>query len=226
MNKKVKIMVVVVAVLMVLGLASAIAYARMEDQKPQQVNGKVSLDQFDGQPVMGKQDAPVTIVEFGDFKCPGCGYFATNYFSKLKKDFIDTGRANFKFVNYPFVGPDSLTAAAASEYVWKNSPDDFWKYYEGIFKNQKDEKEVWATTDALISIAKEAGVHLDFSDMKRSIDTQEFEDVVVADLNFARSLGINSTPTFVVNGYAIKAGGLSYDQIKDFINSAIKKGGK
>ncbi|WP_240416519.1 DsbA family protein [Paenibacillus periandrae] len=223
MYKKVKYVVIVVAVLMVISTIVGIALAKNKDKKPKELSISVSLTYFDDQPTKGKMDAPVSIVEFGDFKCPGCQYFAETIFPNLVRDYIDSGKANFKFVNYPFLGPDSLTAAAAGEYVAKKSPNEFWTYYEAIYKNQKNESLEWATIDYLIEIAKGVQIHVDYADMERSLKSGEYSEVVNRDLSFTRDLGIRGTPTLVVNGMVFGVGGLSYEEIKSTINNIIDK---
>ncbi|WP_044648386.1 DsbA family protein [Paenibacillus terrae] len=223
MKRKAKAVVISMSVLMVFCLLVAMVYANSKDNQPKAVKSGISLNHFDDQPVLGKKDAPATIIEFGDFKCPGCKHFASDIYPRLIKDYINTGKASFKFVNFPIIGPDSLTAAAAGEYVAKNSPEDFWAYYEQIFKLQKDESENWATIAYLVEIAKITKVKVDYKEMERSLKAGEFDEMVNKDLNFSRELGIRQTPTLVVNGMAIETGGLDYEQIKIAINDVISK---
>ena len=91
-------------------------------------SGAASIN-LDGQPVMGNASAPVTVVEFGDYRCPYCRQFETGEFTgpnnpgnigpfeKLKKNFIDTGKVKFSFINFAFLGPGSTKAAVAGECV-------------------------------------------------------------------------------------------------------------
>lgn len=223
MKRKIKAVVISVSVLLVFCLMVAMVYANSKDNQLKAVKSGISLDHFDNQPVLGKKDAPATIIEFGDFKCPGCKHFASDIYPKLIKEYINTGKANFKFVNFPFISPDSLTAAAAGEYVAKNSPEDFWVYYEQIYNLQKDESENWATIAYLVEIAKIAKVKVDYNEMERSLKAGEFDEMVNKDLNFSRGLGIRQTPTLVVNGMAIETGGLDYEQIRIAINDVINK---
>lgn len=63
---------------------------------------------YTGQPMMGKKDAPVKIAEFGDYKCIYCYQFEMTIFPKLKKDFIDTGKVQYYFMNYTILAQDSV----------------------------------------------------------------------------------------------------------------------
>ncbi|GAA0854173.1 DsbA family protein [Paenibacillus glucanolyticus] len=221
MNMRMKSVVVVIVVILVFSLMVAMVAAKGKKNDPQPLNENVSLSHFDVQPVLGDPNAPVSIVEFGDFKCPGCQYFAMNIYPEIVRDFIDTGKANFKFVNFPFLGPDSHTAAEASEYVLENSPEDFWTYFEEIYKNQGDESENWATIDYLITLAKQANVNVDYHDMEKSLLNGVFSEIVNEDLEFSRNLQIRQTPSLIVNGTLIQTGSMSYKQIKEAIEQAI-----
>lgn len=221
MNQGVKLAVIASSSLLILVFLITLATSRSEGAaKPIDMNESVTAH-FNKQPVQGDENAPISIVEFGDFKCPGCQFFAENIYPLVIRDFVEPGTANFKFVNYPFLGPDSITAAEASEYVLAKSPSDYWKFFKTIYQNQKSESTTWATVDYLIELAKAAGVDVDYADMKASLERGEYREVVEEDLAFSRELGIQQTPTLVVNGIAIKPGGLNYEQLKEEIQKAI-----
>lgn len=157
---------------------------------------------LDEQPALGSKDAPVTIVEMADFKCPACQNFDKNIIPKLKADFIDTGKAQLHFVNYPIISPnaDSRTAALAGEAVFKQNPDAFWDFYEAVYANQQDERKQWATADTLVGIAKDANLDLDFDKLKQDIEDETYEDNVDSDISIVRQVHANQTPTLFVNG--------------------------
>ena len=62
---------------------------------------------IDGQPTLGDSDAPVTVVEFGDFKCPACKVWGEDVFPQLVSDYVDTGKVKFSYVNVLFHGEES-----------------------------------------------------------------------------------------------------------------------
>lgn len=216
-----KLTVMGISSLMVLVFLIAFATSKTEGAaKPIAINEE-AIEHLNKQPVKGDENAGVSIVEFGDFKCPGCKFFAENIYPMIIEDFVEPGTANFKFVNFPFLGPDSLTAAEASEYVLAKSPSDYWRYFETIYQNQQSESTEWATIDYLVELAKTAGVNVDYTDMHRALENGDFSKVVAEDLAFSRELGIKQTPTLVVNGIAIQPGGLTYIQLKEEIQKAI-----
>lgn len=87
-------------------------------------------------PVLGQADAPVKIVEFGDYQCPSCKHVNELIKPELAKDYIDQGKVAFYFMNLPFIGSDSFTAALAAQSVYHQSNDAFWKYFDAIFERQ------------------------------------------------------------------------------------------
>lgn len=90
----------------------------------------------EGQPLLGNKDAAVTITEFGDYKCPSRKQWTETVFPDLKKDYIDKDQVNFSYINFVNEqhGRGSELSALASEQVWKEDPDSFWKFHEALYK--------------------------------------------------------------------------------------------
>ncbi|WP_134703335.1 thioredoxin domain-containing protein [Ammoniphilus sp. YIM 78166] len=158
--------------------------------------------QYDQQPLLGSKDAPVRIVEFADFKCPSCRLFDQDILPLVKKDFIDTGIAQFYFINYPIVSPngDSTTAAIAGEAVYNQNPEAFWSFYDAVFANQQDEKTTWATPDTLVQIARKANLPINFDQLKKDIEDSQFAEQVKGDIAIGNRAGVRGTPTLFING--------------------------
>ncbi|GGD63097.1 DsbA family protein [Paenibacillus nasutitermitis] len=177
---------------------------------------------YDQLPVMGQADAPVKIVEFGDYKCPSCKYFAEQIMPQLKADYIDTGKASLYFMNDTIIWEDSTTAALAAQAVFHQSNDEFWKYYEALFKNQQaDEHAVWATPDFLTELAKSNEIKVDYDKLRTDIENQTYLDEVKQHTNFAqRDAKVTATPTLLINGVKFE-NVFDYAALKKAIDSAI-----
>lgn len=181
---------------------------------------------YDKQPMLGDPDAPVKIVEFGDYKCPVCRQFDRQLFPKIKKDFVDKGKAAYYFMNYPIID-GSLPAELAGESVYHHQPKLFWKYHEVIYKNQKDEHEDWATTDFLVKLAKKHVPQIDAKQLRKDIDQKTYLDDVMADHKKGTEAGVTGTPTVFVNGKMVdEQTTFSYPALKDVINKAYEKAAK
>jgi len=188
------IMLIAAALIVIIGVVFAI----MEANKP------VKGESFDtaAHPTIGQAAAPIKMVEFGDFKCPSCKIFTTAVYPQLKKDFIDTGKVQLSFYNFPFIAPDSMSAAVAAQSVYHQNKDAFWTYYDSVFNKQPstDEKAPYATTDYLVGLAKTANLPVDFDLMKKDIDNLTYQNEVNADLTKGKDVKVTGTPTLFING--------------------------
>lgn len=175
---------------------------------------------YEAMPVLGSVDAPVKIVEFGDYKCPICRDFSQQIKPQLEKEFIETGKASFYFANYSFIGKDSVTAALAAEAVYQQNNDAFWTYNQAIYDNQQNENIEWATPEHLVQLAKDAKLPIDFDLLKSDIENKTYQKQVDRDNSLVRPLNIGGTPTVFVNGKAVS--NLDYATIKSTIEAALK----
>lgn len=175
----------------------------------------------DNMAVLGDKNAPVTIVEYGDFKCPSCQYFSQKIMPQLKKDYIDTGKVSVRFSNFPFIGEDSFTAAYAAQAVYHQNNDAFWTFYDTIYKNQQDEKKAWATPDYLVKLAQDAKLNINFDQLKKDIDGKTYKSDVDKQYSFGNDIGVHSTPTLYINGIPFTQFS-DYEALKQAIDKAQK----
>jgi len=156
-----------------------------------------------GQPSLGSPDAPVTVIEFGDWKCPHCKQFHDLAFPQLKEEYIDTDQVEFYFVNFPLslLGPDSRNAALGAECVYDMGEEYFWRYYDAIYENQQPEHEIWATPEFLADqVELHVNPEVDRDAFISCITDEEFGEVVDADFRLGADSGVASTPSIFVNG--------------------------
>ncbi|MFS0724291.1 thioredoxin domain-containing protein [Paenibacillus sp. 1P07SE] len=91
----------------------------------------------EGQPIAGGQSASVSIVEFGDYKCPSCKIWGEQVWPQLKQDYVDTGIASFAYINTMFHGEESVLAAQASEVIYAHHPEQFWDFHKAMFDSSR-----------------------------------------------------------------------------------------
>lgn len=144
----------------------------------------------------GDPNAPVTIIEFGDFQCPFCGRFATNTEPQLDAQYIEAGNVRFAYLHFAFLGEESFWAAEASECA--ADQEAFWEYHDQIFNNQSGENQGAFSQDNLKRFAGDLG--LDMEAFNACFDSGKYTDLVREDSAFAQSLGVRSTPSFLING--------------------------
>lgn len=172
-------------------------------------------------PVMGDSNAPVKIVEFGDYRCPSCKAFDLSIFPTIKKEFIDTGKASFYFVNFPFLGEGSVRAALAAQYVYHHQPDLYWQYHETLYKHQGSEQTQWATAEQLTLLGVQYVKGIKGTQLLNAIKQQTYIKEVKATKQKAADIGINSAPTIFVNGHEVDK--VSTASLKTAIQKAYKK---
>lgn len=152
-------------------------------------------------PRLGNVHAPVKVVEFGDFKCSACKYFHDNIFPQLQQTYIDTGTVQFYFMNFPFIGPDSTTAAEAGLAIFHQRPGAFWDYYNAMYNNQGSEQVDWATPNFILRLATHDVPGINYTLLGQEIAQQKYKSVVEAQYARGQQLGVNSTPTLFINGH-------------------------
>ncbi|MGG2067274.1 DsbA family protein [Bacillus sp. S14(2024)] len=202
-----------IAALIVIG---TIAYSIVSNKTE---NGKDTF-LYGTQQSLGEKDAPIHIVEFGDFKCPACRTWDATVLPRLKEEYINKGKVQLHFINFPFIGKDSDLGAAAGEAIYKQDPKAFWAFYDEIYQNQKNEDEKWITEDLLVNIVKQKLPSIDVTEFKKDLNSKEIKDKVQKDLDLAQKLKVQGAPSIYVNG---KLANPDYDSIKNAIEKEAKK---
>lgn len=163
----------------------------------------LSADQFsvsyEGQLSMEQESGPVKIMEFGDFKCPHCKTFNDQVLPQLKKDFIDTGKVQFFFTNFAFLGEDSHIAAQAGVAVYNQNKESFWQYYDEVYSNQKDPSNTWATPEFLVDLINRTIPEIDANQVSEDLKNRTYEETVYADKRDAEKIEVNKVPQVFVN---------------------------
>jgi protein-disulfide isomerase len=174
-----------------------------------------------GEMVLGKADAPVTIIEYASMTCSHCAHFATTTMPELKTRYIDTGKVRYMLREFPL---DPL-AAAGFMLARCAAKDDATKYYAMIhtlFADQANWAFVQKPLGPLLSIAKQAG--LSEQNFNACLANQSMLDKIEAIRKAAADkLGVNSTPTFFINGEK-HSGDMSIDEMAKLIEPYLKAG--
>lgn len=127
-----------------------------------------------------------------------------------------TGQVRFGYVHFAFLGPESLWAGAASECAAEQQK--FWEYHDYLFENWEGENQGTFSYDNLKRFAEELG--LDTAAFDVCLDSGRTEELVQQDIEFARQLGVRSTPTFAVNGKPVQ-GALPFAQFQSLIEQEL-----
>ena len=147
-----------------------------------------------GSPIMGNINAPITILEWGDYQCTFCYKFHQNTLDIINEDFIKTGKVKFIFKDFPLNGPDSKLAAEAS--YCAQDQEKYWQYHDELYKNWGGERTGWITRESLTKFAET--VDLDIEKFNKCLDDHKYENKVDLLYAFGKEIGIDATPSFLV----------------------------
>ena len=148
----------------------------------------------DDDPILGAEDAPITIVEFSDYECPYCRQWHSEVYSQL----IDTYGDQIRFVyrDFPLESIHSNANSAAQAANCANEQGVFWEYHDKLFSMEQG-----LGNEAYLEYASQ--LELDEAAFQECIGSGRYQDEVQSDFEFAANLGVRSTPTFFINGIAV-----------------------
>lgn len=160
--------------------------------------------------VIGSASAPLSIVEYADFKCPTCNRFFRGAYPEIQKNYIETGKAKIVFRNLPFIAEDSRTAAEGA--YCANDQGKFRQYHDLLFNQIWDEyygAGKVAEGEAASVFAPEqlkqlvVSIGIDTGQFDECLKTSKYKDAVTSDLAASERDGATGTPTFIIGNQKI-----------------------
>ena len=148
-----------------------------------------------GSPVLGNPDAPITIVEFGDYQCHQCHNWFVNTKPMIMRDYIETGKVNLVFVDFAFLGRDSPKAAQAT--YCADDQNKYWEYHSSLYTSQESKIDNgWASSERLKAFA--FNLNLDMELFNECLDSEKYSKRVQYNSQQARDNGVRGTPGFFI----------------------------
>ena len=180
---------------MIIGLIIGFIFISNEDNSDQKSNllSKEKLLE-NTPPIIGDVDAKITILEFGDYQCTFCYKFHQQTLEKIKESYIDTGKVNYTYKDFPLNGLDSILAAEAS--FCANEQGKYWEYHDTIFNNWAGERTGWITSNSLLDFAEQN--KLNVNEFTECVNNHKYTQKVIENQKFAENIGINATPSFLI----------------------------
>jgi protein-disulfide isomerase len=174
----------------------------------------------DGYWYKGQANAPVTVVEFGDFQCPSCGAAFQAIEPGIDQDYVDTGKITFVYHDFPL--PQHANAVPAAQAARAaGAQGKFWQMHDLLYARQS-EWENLSNSDAIARFKSYAGeLGLDQAAFNQALDNGTYASVITAAVNDGNAQGINATPTYLVDGQQTDAGSLTAA-----IDAALKAKGR
>jgi|TARA_B110000014_G_C20054632_1_gene548809 protein-disulfide isomerase len=191
-----KIAVCIVAVILVAAVTISFSSYLSEFNNVQSSSqDEIKAITFKNPPVLGSETATVTIVEVGDYQCEMCKLWFEQTRPQIIKNYVDTGKVNLVFIDMPFLGNDSITAAEAT--YCADEQGKYWDYHAKLYQLQQHVDDGWANTDRLSTIA--LNMDLNMEEFNECMNSKEYYSKVNFNKQKAKTdLGANSTPTFVI----------------------------
>lgn len=194
-------------------------------QPPSQPNTQQVKVSIDDDPMKGNPNAPITIIEFSDYECPFCGRFYFNTLPLIEENYIDTGKANFVYRDFPIqsIHRNAATAAVAAECA--DDQGMFWEFHNMIFEN----KSTWDKLEG-IDLLNEfeqyaSSLELNSEEFNSCLKSGKYLDEVRNDLQDGRDYGVDGTPGFFIGndkiGYVELKGAQPYENFKKVIDDML-----
>lgn len=185
------------------------------------------------EPYIGQASAPVTIAFWSDFQCPYCKAFELGGVTGITtppalpdiiKNYVDTGKARIVFMDYPFLGKDSVTAALYGRSIWKLYPTQYFAWRTAMYKAQDEEGDRGFGNAASIDKLNATIVGIDATKVIADVaaNTVAYQALIDVDKAELQKLASQpATPSFVI-GQQFIAGAYPYANFQAAIDAALK----
>lgn len=154
---------------------------------------------------MGDPNAPVKVEEFSDFQCPGCKQFSDILEPEIVDTYVATNKVYFIFTPFSFLGQESIAAAEAA--YCASDQGKFWEYKDILYANWNGENQGAFNNRRLLAFAEKLG--LDLNQFRTCVENKTHSQKVTDDRLYGTNKGVNSTPSFLVNGKKVSLGQLT-----------------
>ena len=157
---------------------------------------EITMETFveNGSPVLGNPNAPITLVEFGDYQCHYCHVFFESIEGKIMKNYIETGKVKMIFKDYNIIGKDSVKASQGAHCA--NDQGLFWEYHDILYSNWTGENNGWASGANLANYAQE--ISLEMNQWTDCMSQQKHSKTILDSNEDAKKLQLTGTPAFFV----------------------------
>jgi len=197
MDKRIILLAIFAVMIVSVALYASSYYSQlmvMQENRMNMSGQNAPINLTSGSPVLGSTSAPITIVEFGDYQCEACYHWYHNTRADIIDNYIETGKVNLVFMDLPFLGRDSITAAQAT--YCADDQGKYWEYHETLYNFQEAIDNGWASKDRLVSFAFNLDMNMDkFNDC---MDSSKYAKRVKANYDESQRFGAEATPTFLI----------------------------
>jgi len=159
-------------------------------------SAKITMDTFvsNGSPILGDPNAPITLVEFGDYQCHYCHVFFDSIEEDIIKNYVETGKVKMIFKDYNIIGEDSIKASQGAHCA--NDQGLFWEYHDILYSNWAGENNGWASSENLTIFAQQIDLNMD--EWAECMIKGSHSQIILKSNDDARTLELTGTPAFFV----------------------------
>ena len=157
---------------------------------------EITMETFveNGSTVYGDPNAPITLVEFGDYQCHYCNVFFETIEGDIITNYVETGKVKIIFKDYNIIGSDSVNASHGAHCA--KDQGMFWEYHDILYSNWTGENNGWASPENLILFAEE--INLDMDKWVKCMDEKPHSKTILTSNEDAKKLQLTGTPAFFV----------------------------
>ena len=159
-------------------------------------SAKITMDTFvsNGSPILGDPNAPITLVEFGDYQCHFCHVFFDSTEKNIIKNYVETGKVKIIFKDYNIIGEDSVKASLGAHCA--NDQGLFWEYHDILYSNWTGENNGWASSENLAIFAQQ--IDLNMNKWSECMNKGSHSQIILNSNDDARTLKLTGTPAFFI----------------------------
>ena len=175
--------------------------------------------------ILGNVNAKVTLIEYGDYQCPYCGEFFSQTEPQIIQNYVNTGKARFVFRDFAFLGPESTASAEAAQCA--EDQNKLWAYHDALYSAKVaddsaggQEDDGFFSTAELLKLGQETGLNM--STFTSCVNNNTDASIVDQEKSDAADAGVNSPPSFFVNGEMI-TGAQPYSVFQAALDSALQQ---
>jgi protein-disulfide isomerase len=195
--KKKGLILGIIIISIIVGVAVSASSSNVESYDIDMTRTHGSISTAMGSPILGDPDAPVTIVEFGDYQCHQCHNWFFDTKPLIMRDYIETGKVNLVFVDFAFLGRDSPKASEAT--YCADDQNKYWEYHNSLYTAQESKIDNgWANSERLKAFA--FNLNLDMDLFNECLDSGKYSKRVQYNSQEARDNGVRGTPGFFIIG--------------------------
>ena len=165
----------------------------------------------------GRADAPVTVYEMADFQCPACRMFAVTVLPTLDREYIETGKVRWIFINLPLTSIHPNAVAAAEMAMCAARQGRFWQTHDALYQHQDDWAKLSQPRNSLIALAQRQGV--DRAKLIACLNEGSARKEVELDAQRAARTGAHATPSFYIEGGLMEGAPYTPDPMRRLLDS-------